>query len=130
VPCKFYVYVFFFYIRFCFYAELAPQIITKLKDQKVATGEQVLFEIELTKGDALVKWTKDGKELQLNDNVRLTIDGKRQKLEIVKASKTDTGVYGCQVHDQTCTAKLTIEGRPVWTHELERCLYLNIKRTD
>lgn len=70
----------------------------------------MLFEIELTKGDALVKWTKDGKELQLNNNVRLTIDGKRQKLEIVKATRTDTGVYGCQVHEQTCTAKLTVEG--------------------
>lgn len=70
----------------------------------------MLFDIELTKGDALVKWTKDGKELQLNDNVRLTIDGKRQKLEIVKATRTDTGVYGCQVHEQTCTAKLTVEG--------------------
>jgi len=93
-----------------YFSELAPQIIKKLKDQKVATGEQVLFEIELTKGDALVKWTKDGKELHLNNNVRLTIDGKRQKLEIVKATKTDTGVYGCQVHEQTCTAKLIVEG--------------------
>lgn len=94
----------------CHFIELAPQIITKLKDQKVATGERVLFEIELTKGDALVKWTKDNKELQLNNNVRLTIDGKKQKLEIVKASKTDSGVYGCQVHKQSSTAKLTVEG--------------------
>lgn len=69
-----------------------------------------MFEIELTKGDALVKWTKDNKELQFNDNVRLTIDGKKQKLEIVKASKTNTGVYGCQVYDQTSTAKLIVEG--------------------
>lgn len=92
------------------FSELAPQIITKLNDQKIATGEQALFEIELTKGDALVKWTKDGKELQLNKNVRLTIDGKRQKLEIVKASQADSGIYKCQVHEQTCTAKLTVEG--------------------
>lgn len=89
---------------------MAPQIITKLKDQKVASGEQVLFDIELTKGDALVKWMKDGKELQLSNNVRLTIDGKRQKLEIVKASKSDSGVYSCQVHEQECKATLSVEG--------------------
>lgn len=101
-----------------YFKELAPQIITKLKDQKVATGEQVLFEIELTKGDALVKWTKDNKEIQLNNNVRLTIDGKRQKLEIVRASKTDTGVYECQVHKQTCAAKLTVEGNSMLKYNL------------
>lgn len=70
----------------------------------------MLFDIELTKGDALVKWTKDEKELQLSNNVRLTIDGKRQRLEIVKASKSDSGIYGCQVHEQTCKAKLVVEG--------------------
>jgi len=56
----------------------------------------------------------------LNNNVRLTIDGKRQKLEIVKATRTDTGVYGCQVHEQTCTAKLTVEGNNIWKY----CIFI------
>lgn len=54
-------------------------------------------------------WYKDNKEIQFNDNVKLTIDGKRQTLEIVKATLSDTGVYSCTVGDQKSKAKLTVE---------------------
>lgn len=93
------------------FTELPPEIITKLKDTTVAKGDRVTFEIELTKGDALVRWFKDGKELQFSDHIQLAIDGKRQKLKIYSAELADGGVFSCQVGDQTSKARLTVEGK-------------------
>lgn len=80
-----------------------------MQDVTIARGERATFEIELTKGDALVRWFKDGQELQFSEHVRLSIDGKRQKLKIYDAEPEDVGVYSCQVGQQTSSAKLTVE---------------------
>lgn len=93
--------------------ELPPEIIRKLEDKKITIGERVTFDIELTKGDALVRWFKNGKEIQFNDNIKLTIDGKRQQLEILSAKLSDAGVYSCEVGDQKSVAKLTVESPAV-----------------
>ncbi|KAG4071436.1 hypothetical protein HA402_011590 [Bradysia odoriphaga] len=45
--------------------ELPPQIITKMEDLTIAEGEKATFNIELTKGDAWVRWYKNGVELQV-----------------------------------------------------------------
>nr|CAD7570417.1 unnamed protein product [Timema californicum] len=92
------------------FPELPPEIITKMQDLTVAKGEKATFEIELTKGDALVRWFKDKKELQFSEHVQLSIDGKRQKLKVYNSELEDTGEYSCQVGEQTSTAKLTVEG--------------------
>ncbi|KAK3921146.1 Titin, partial [Frankliniella fusca] len=89
--------------------ELPPEIITKLKDTTVAKGDKATLDIELTKGDALVRWFKDGKELQFSEHIQLAIDGKRQKLKIYKAELSDAAVYSCQVGDQTSSARLTVQ---------------------
>lgn len=80
--------------------ELPPEIIKKLKDQTVSKGEKARFEIELTKGDALVHWFKDGEDLQFSEHVQLAIDGKRQKLKIYNTEMEDAGVYSCEVSVQ------------------------------
>lgn len=89
--------------------ELPPKIISPLKNVTVAKGEKATFEIELTKGDALVKWFKGKKELVLTENVQLTIDGKRQRLKITKADSSDAGTYSCVVGEDTSAGKLTVE---------------------
>lgn len=89
--------------------ELPPEIITRLKDQKVNKGNKATFEIELTKGDALVRWLKDGSEIQLSNHMQLTIDGKKQKLKIYDCESSDEGVYACEVGNDKCTAKLIVE---------------------
>lgn len=89
--------------------ELPPQIIKKLEDVTVAKGEKATFDIELTKGDALVKWFKGKKELTFSDRVQLTIDGKRQKLVINDTVTEDIAKYSCKVGDQLSTAKLIVE---------------------
>lgn len=89
--------------------ELPPEIITKMQDQTIAKGERATFEIELTKGDALVRWFKDDKELQFSEHIQLSIDGKRQKLKIYNSKLSDAGVYSCQVGKQKSVARLTVE---------------------
>lgn len=90
-------------------AELPPEIIGKLQDVTITKGEKAMFDIELTKGDALVRWFKDGEELQFSEHVQLSIDGKRQKLKIYNSLPEDSGVYSCEVGTQTSAAKLTVE---------------------
>lgn len=80
--------------------ELPPEIITEMQDLTVIKGEKAMFDIELTKGDALVHWYKDGEELQFSEHVQLSIDGKRQKLKIYNTYLEDAGEYSCQVNKQ------------------------------
>lgn len=89
--------------------ELPPEIISKLQDQTIAKGERATFDIELTKGDALVRWFKDDKELQFSEHIQLSIDGKRQKLKIYNSELSDAGVYSCQVGKQKSVARLKVE---------------------
>lgn len=89
--------------------ELPPQIIRKLEPTTVAKGETATFEIELTKGDALVRWFKGKRELYFDDRVQLTIDGKVQRLKIFDTNPDDVAKYSCKVGDQLSTAKLTVE---------------------
>jgi hypothetical protein len=91
-------------------SELPPENITKMQDVTIAKGEKAIFEIELTKGDALVRWFKDEKELQFSEHIQLSIDGKRQKLKIYNSELEDSGVYSCRVGEQTSAAKLRVEG--------------------
>ncbi|KAG6458522.1 hypothetical protein O3G_MSEX010918, partial [Manduca sexta] len=89
--------------------ELPPEIISRLQDQKVSKGTKATFEIELTKGDALVQWFKNGSEIQFSNHIQLTIDGKKQKLKIYDCQLDDAGEYACEVGNDRCTAKLTVE---------------------
>lgn len=88
--------------------ELPPEIITPLKDQTVNKGEKAVFEIELTKGDALVSWFKNDVEIQFSEHIQLSIDGKRQKLKIYNCEPDDAATYSCQVGIQKSTANLIV----------------------
>lgn len=89
--------------------ELPPEIISRLHDQKVSKGNKATFDIELTKGDALVQWFKDGTEIQFSNHMQLTIDGKKQKLKIYDCDSSDEGEYACEVGSDRCAAKLSVE---------------------
>lgn len=89
--------------------ELPPKILYELEHLTIAQGEKATFEVELTKGDALVKWFKNGEEIQFSDHMQLRIDGKKQKLKIYDAVLEDTGEYSCIVGDQVSTGSLTVE---------------------
>lgn len=89
--------------------ELPPRIVSKMANMTVARGEEAWFQVELTKGDAWVRWYKSGKEIRFTEDVSVIIDGKRQRLVIKKAEYEDAGIYACAVGDQTCKARLKVE---------------------
>ncbi len=89
--------------------ELPPKLLYDLENITISKGEKAIFEVELTKGDALVKWYKNGEEIQFSDHVQLRIDGKKQKLKIYDAELDDAGEYSCMVGDDVSTATLTVE---------------------
>jgi hypothetical protein len=89
--------------------ELPPKLLYELENITISQGEKAIFEVELTKGDALVKWFKNGEEIQFSDHVQLRIDGKKQKLKIYDALLEDAGEFSCMVGEQISTATLTVE---------------------
>ena len=68
--------------------ELPPEFTKKIENKTVTAGEQeVIFETEITKGDAATKWLKNGAEIKPVESGegqknKVKIDGKRQKLSI------------------------------------------------
>lgn len=89
--------------------ESAPQIVASLKDINCTTGDTVIFEIELTKGDALVKWFKGDEEIDFTDLVKLSINGKKQCLTVKNVDILDGGRYSCRVGEVISEATLTVE---------------------
>lgn len=89
--------------------ELPPRMLYELENITISEGEKAIFEVELTKGDALVKWFKNSEEIQFSDHVQLRIDGKKQKLKIYDALLEDAGEFSCMVGDDVSTATLIVE---------------------
>lgn len=83
-----------------------------MKDTNVTTKETASFEIELSKGDARVKWFKDNMEIQFSQHIQLLINGKKQTLLILDSNRDDEGDYSCLVGDERSVGHLTvIEGK-------------------
>ncbi|XP_054168359.1 titin-like isoform X2 [Oppia nitens] len=93
--------------------ELPPKILTKLEDKICVLGQTVSFNIEVSKGDAIVEWFKDNYEIKFNDRIKLTINGKQQELMIINITEDDEGVYSCKLGQQKYSAKLKVELKSV-----------------
>jgi hypothetical protein len=94
--------------------ESPAEIARPLEDVLVAKGRTARFSVELTKGDALVRWSReDGRELPPTSRLRTRIQGKRHELIIFKSAFEDEGTYMCTVGEQSCTARLTVDAMSV-----------------
>merc|ERR550532_3477806 len=94
--------------------ELPPVFTKKISAQKITAGEaMVVFEAEISKGHGVTKWYKNGTEIKDNNRFKLKIDGKKQRLEIVKVWEAEAGEYMCKIGNEKCTAKLTVEAAKV-----------------
>eukprot|EP00095_Tigriopus_kingsejongensis_P003097 snap_masked-scaffold1025_size69488-processed-gene-0.4 protein:Tk03097 transcript:snap_masked-scaffold1025_size69488-processed-gene-0.4-mRNA-1 annotation:"hypothetical protein D910_05908" len=90
--------------------EKPPEFIKKMEPANATVGESASFEIELSKGDVVTKWLKNGKELELNKRIKLNIDGKKQKLELNEVALSDEAEYSCVIATTIrSSAKLTVE---------------------
>ena len=90
--------------------ELPATFTKKISNMTVTAGEQmVVFETELSKGDAVTKWYKNGTEIKESDRFKMKIDGKCQRLEIHQIETSDAGEYLCTIGNEKSTATLTVE---------------------
>lgn len=90
--------------------ELPPSFTKKISNKVVTAGEQlVVFETELSKGDAVTKWYKGSTEIKDTDRFKIVIDGKVQRLEIHNVELSDAGEYLCTIGNEKSTAQLTVE---------------------
>ncbi|KAK7082946.1 hypothetical protein SK128_021397 [Halocaridina rubra] len=89
--------------------ELPAEIVRKMKDQVVSKGQRASMEVELTKGDAVITWFKDNKEIRFSDHYQLSIDGKIQRLLVYNCQAEDAGTYRAVVAKSECSAQLRVE---------------------
>ena len=90
--------------------ELPPVFTKKITPMTVTAGEALtVFETELSKGDAVTKWYKDGSEIKESERFKMKIDGKFQRLEIHSVELADAGEYLCTIGNEKCSANLTVE---------------------
>ena len=89
--------------------EMSPEITKTMKDVNIIYGESAQFIVELSKGDAILEWFKDGKQIIFNERINLEIDGKQQRLIIQEAKLEDAAEYSCSLNNQTSKAKLIVQ---------------------
>jgi DNA-directed RNA polymerase-3 subunit RPC5 len=90
--------------------ELPPEFTKRIQPLTVTAGEQkIVFDTEISKGDAVTKWYKSGTEIKESTRFQMKIDGKCQRLEIFNVELADAGEYMCTIGNEKCTAQLTVE---------------------
>nr|XP_023671298.1 obscurin [Paramormyrops kingsleyae] len=91
-----------------------PVKITKpLQDIKVPEKEKVIFECEISRANAEVKWFKDAAELKPGKKFGIISQGCKRSLQIHKCAYEDQGLYVCDVTDDKTAAKLTVHARDI-----------------
>ncbi|XP_048868574.1 obscurin-like isoform X50 [Brienomyrus brachyistius] len=91
-----------------------PVKITKtLQDIKVPEKEKVIFECEISRANADVKWFKDAAELKPGKKFGIISQGCKRSLQIHKCAYEDQGLYVCDVTDDKTAAKLTVHARDI-----------------
>lgn len=86
------------------------------KEQSAIPGDEISFEVELTKDTEDVFWFKDGKKIKPGDNVKIVKDGKKHKLIIKKVDFDDDAVYSFNAGDQKCDCNLNVSGKSAMMH--------------
>ncbi|XP_025759570.1 obscurin-like protein 1 isoform X2 [Oreochromis niloticus] len=81
--------------------------------QSVVEHEQLVLSCEVSRSDGVVKWYKDGTEMQPANNVTIQAEGTKRKLIIHSAQLSDTATYTCRVGDNVLVFKVNIREPPV-----------------
>ncbi|XP_063789873.1 obscurin-like protein 1 isoform X2 [Pseudophryne corroboree] len=82
-------------------------------EHKCVSGEPVVLSCELSRENALVRWYRDGVEVEESEGIRLESDGRRRRLIITSARPEDSGEYVCNAGDDSVFYSVTITEPPV-----------------
>ncbi|XP_030613192.1 obscurin-like protein 1 [Archocentrus centrarchus] len=81
--------------------------------QSAVEHEQLVLSCEVSRADGVVKWYKDGTEIQPGNNVSIQAEDTKRKLTIHSARLSDTGTYTCRAGDNVVIFKVNIREPPV-----------------
>ncbi|XP_072253989.1 obscurin-like protein 1 [Leuresthes tenuis] len=77
------------------------------------TSERMVLSCEISRPNAVVRWYRDGLEVEENDNLILEVDGVYRRLIIPKATVKDSAEYVCDTADDSMTFFVNIAEPPV-----------------
>ncbi|XP_075465672.1 obscurin-like protein 1 isoform X2 [Ascaphus truei] len=82
-------------------------------DHKCLSGERLVLSCEVSRENALVRWYRDGVEVEESENFRLESDGKHRRLIIPNARSQDSGEFVCDAGDDSVFYNVTVTEPPV-----------------
>ncbi|KAK0147315.1 Obscurin [Merluccius polli] len=77
------------------------------------TSERMVLSCEISRANALVRWYRDGLEVEENHNLILEVDGVYRRLIIPETSVQDSAEYVCDTADDSVTFFVNIAEPPV-----------------
>ncbi|KAF1442047.1 Obscurin-like protein 1, partial [Spheniscus demersus] len=78
--------------------------------QEVLAGLPVLLECQVSPPDAPVHWMKDGKAVVPTEVLAICSEGCSQRLHILAAALSDSGMYTCDAGDNAASFRVTVSG--------------------
>ncbi|KAM3607079.1 uncharacterized protein V6R79_001471 [Siganus canaliculatus] len=77
------------------------------------TSERMVLSCEISRPNAVVRWYRDGLEVEENDNLILEVDGVYRRLIIPETTVKDSAEYVCDTADDSVTFFVNIAEPPV-----------------
>ncbi|XP_061579893.1 obscurin-like protein 1 isoform X3 [Cololabis saira] len=77
------------------------------------TSERMVLSCEISRVNAVVRWYRDGLEVEENDNLILEVDGVYRRLIIPETTVKDSAEYVCDTADDSVTFIVNIAEPPV-----------------
>lgn len=75
------------------------------------TSERMVLSCEISRPNAVVRWYRDGLEVEENDNLILEVDGVYRRLIIPETIVKDSAEYVCDSGDDSVTFFVNIAGK-------------------
>lgn len=87
------------------------EIIRPPQDVFKPPGSDVVFEVELNKDRAQVKWLRNNMTVVQGDKYQMMSEGKVHRLQVCEIRPRDQGEYRVIVKDKDAKAKLELAGK-------------------
>lgn len=86
------------------------------------TSERMVLSCEISRPNAVVRWYRNGLEVEENNNLILEVDGVYRRLIIPKTTVKDSAEYVCDTTDDSMTFFVNIAGMDT-RNVPQLCLY-------
>uniref|UniRef100_A0A672IC11 Obscurin-like protein 1 n=1 Tax=Salarias fasciatus TaxID=181472 RepID=A0A672IC11_SALFA len=94
------------------------------------TSERMVLSCEISRPNAVVRWYRDGLEVEENDNLILEVDGVYRRLIIPETTVKDSAEYVCDTADDSVTFFVNIAGNDADVNEKTLVLDCEVSRSN